>query len=741
MSKKIDVKTEKKKNPREYIKFVMIAGVLILLMALMILFTVFTVTNSLEKEQMLTLETVSGKITSSISSYFDSHWEKVDSMAETMEFESYATAEDALKMLGRIQKAHGLEETNNLLLLMDDKGYYYTPAAGKVALWQSFSSTMGTLRENETVMLGDLAELRDHQERYICFVKQLEKPIITADGKTFPYIVMATDESVFDIDLSLGDFGTVADAFVMANNGRKVNNQGGTLDISHSHNLLAALKNADFVKGDSYDQMIEAIQKDESGVSLVRYLGNEYYISYHSLGVQDWNAVFIVETSRMTDRISPTVYRLFLVLILGFSILTTTIILIIIRRYKERRQNDKLRAATQIAEQSNKAKSDFMSRMSHDIRTPLSGIISWTEIARGGMEARDCEAVSECMDNITESSNYLLDLVNEILDMSQVEHGNMKVKNSPLHLNHFLDSTTRMMQGRIAKEELTLQTDFSGIDHPNVIADGRILNHILLNILGNAVKYTKPGGRIHFTAYDTLLSDESAAYHFVISDTGIGMSQEFVEHIFDRFAQEDWDDKEEEDSARTRYTGVGLGMAITKELVDLLGGQITVESQKDVGSTFEVILTLSICAAEEQPAEDGNHTETALRQYHILLAEDVPMNRKAMTRLFERAGLICDAVEDGCQAVEAFEQSKLGEYDAILMDIMMPNMNGRSATRAIRAMSRPDARSIPVFALSANALPEDIQKSVDAGMDLHLSKPLVINEVLKALNTWCTKEE
>ena len=735
MSKKIDVKTATKKNPREYIKFIIMIGMLILLMALMILFTIFMVTNSLEKEQMLTLETVSGKITSSISSYFDSRWEKVNSMAETMEFESYATAEDALKMLGRIQKAHRLEETNDLLLLMDNKGYYYTATAGRVAQWQSFNSTIGTLHENEMVMLGDLAELQDHQERYICFVKQFEKPIITAGGKIFPYIVMATDESVFDIDLSLGEFGTVADAFVMANNGRKVSNQGGTLDISHSHNLLAALKNTDFVKGDSYDQMLETIQKDESGVSLVRYLGNEYYISYHSLGVQDWNAVFIVETSCMTDRISPTVYNLLLVLILGFSILTITIILVIIRRYKDHRQNDKLRSAAQIAEQSNKAKSDFMSRMSHDIRTPLSGIISWTEIARGGMEARDCEVVSECMDNITESSNYLLDLVNEILDMSQVEHGNMKVKNSPLHLNHFLDSATHMMQGRIAKEELTLQTDFSGLHHPNVIADKRILNHILLNILGNAVKYTKPGGRIHFTAYDTLLSDESAEYHFVISDTGIGMSQEFVKHIFDRFAQED------EDSALTRYTGVGLGMAITKELVDLLGGQITVKSQKNVGSTFEVILALSICTLEEQTAEDGNHTETARRQYHILLAEDVSMNRKAMTRLLERAGLICDAVEDGRQAVETFERSKPGEYDAILMDILMPNMNGRNATRAIRAMSRPDARSIPIFALSANALPEDIQKSVDAGMDLHLSKPLVINEVLKALNTWCIKEE
>lgn len=691
------------------------------------------VTEELQQQQLLTLETVSRKISSNISAELDRQWNHLDYIEATMHFNTYDTKEKVLESLKQVKEAHGLSHTNNLVILIDQRGYYYTPEAGRVALWQADLNAKEPYGNHSAVVLNDLAGLRDHPEEYICFVKKLETPITASDGSSFPYLVLAMDTSVFSIDSSLGRFGTVSDALVIAKNGRKVSSQAKSLELSSSPNLLSALQGAEFVLGDSYGRMLSEIADNQSGSSLIRYHGEVYFIAHHPLGVQDWLAVFIVSDHQMISQVEPFVYRLTLVLALGFTLLFaligTAILLIRRENRKERLKNAQLQMAAEMAQKASQDKGEFILRISHDIRTPLNGIIGMTAIAAKTLDDR--ASAESCLKKISSASGHLLDLINVGLDLSKVENGKRTIRNAPLDLRKLFDAMTAINEGRITDKHLAFYVDTGGVKHPHVIADRTILNEILFNITGNAVKYTEAGGTIRCTAYDWMVNEQQAEYHFIIADTGIGMSPEFVGHVFERFAQE-------EIEARDMYEGTGLGMAITKELVDLLGGQITVESEPGEGSTFEVTLTLSLDTSARDGAPEMERKPVVLdRPYHVLLVDDNALNREVAEFNLREAGITFHSAEDGIQAVEAFKQSAPGEYDGILMDVMMPRMDGRAATRAIRALNRPDAKSIPIFALTANVSPEETEKSLAAGMNAHLTKPVDISEVLKALQNWC----
>lgn len=705
----------------------------LLFVVLMVGYVQYNVAHSMEYEQLVTLETVSEKVTANMVDYFDRQWSHLDYVAETMAFGTYQTQADVLNTLAQVKRAHGLGNQKNLIILIDESGYYYTSDAGKVALWSEFTSSTGYISKDTRLMLNNLAELEDHQEQYICFVKYLDEPIVAADGSCFPYIVLATDEKVFQVDVSMGEFGSFSEAFVIASNGRKISTQTGSSAFSNSYNILSALQRAEFMMGDSYEQTLAKIEHVESGCSLIQYQDKRYYIAHHAMGIEDWNAMYIVESNQMVNRITPLIYRLVFVLSAGFFLLFLLIVWAINVRNKERLLNERLRATTAAAESANKAKSSFLSRMSHDIRTPLNGIIGMTTIAKRSLE--DKAAVAACLEKISVASDHLLELVNEGLDLSRIENGKLDVQNAPVDLCKLLENMSSMNDSRIASKKQIYQLDLDGLLHPAVITDKTILNQILLNIVGNAVKYTPDGGTIRCTVYDKLLEGQQAEYHFVVSDTGIGMSQEFLAHIFEQFAQE-------ENSRVTTYEGTGLGMAITKELVDLLGGTITVESEQGTGSTFEVILTLPLQEVKAEAVDAVQVQQEFVadgRKYHVLLAEDNDLNREIMEFLLQDANITYDSVANGVQAVEAFTQSQPQEYDCILMDVMMPDMNGYEATAAIRALQRPDAQTIPIFAMTANAYDEDRKKSLEAGMNAHLTKPIVIADVLDTIHTWCDK--
>ncbi|MDO5391220.1 MAG: ATP-binding protein [Eubacteriales bacterium] len=387
--------------------------------------------------------------------------------------------------------------------------------------------------------------------------------------------------------------------------------------------------------------------------------------------------------------------------------------------------NQKLEDAVHTAENASHAKTAFLNNMSHDIRTPMNAIIGFTNIA---MKQDPKPEVKGCLEKIGESSEHLLTLINDVLDISRIESGKIKFVPIPVDIRTVADTVLSIMYGFLSNRNLTFRTSLAATETPYVLADAVRIREVLVNILGNAVKFTEDGGSITFeAAYHPGQDDRHIMVHYQVADTGVGMSEEFLKHIFDEFSQE-------ENGARTQYKGTGLGMAITKRYVDLMGGEIFVESKKGAGSVFTVELPLELTDESKVQKQDYPDTNADLRGVKILMAEDNDLNAEIAMVQMQELGIQVTRVSDGNEAVRTFKENPPDTFDLIFMDIMMPEMDGYEATEAIRAiLDRPDARRIPVIAMTANAFAEDVQASLNAGMNGHLSKPIVMEEVVKAI--------
>ena len=399
-------------------------------------------------------------------------------------------------------------------------------------------------------------------------------------------------------------------------------------------------------------------------------------------------------------------------------------------KQKELAYQQELVKAVESANQANTAKTDFLSRMSHDIRTPLNGILGMLDIAQ--KNETNPKALLECHEKMRTAAFHLKALVNDVLDMQRMETDRFFLEQIPFDIREILDNCWSMLEAQASRLDITLKKIKPGsLKYPYLIGSPLHIRQIFMNLLSNAIKYNKPGGSISIHAKIIRQVHQNVIYKFIISDTGIGISPEFQKHIFEPFAQEDT-------GARTIYKGTGLGMAIVHRLVQEMGGTIQLKSEKNVGSTFTLILPFTI--DEHQPsasAETATDTPADLTDLHILVVEDNELNLEIAVFSLEAAGLNVSTAINGLEAVRLFEKSKPYEYDIILMDIMMPVMNGLDATKAIRGLSRPDAPTVPIIALSANAFAEDIQKSKNAGINEHLAKPLEMDKVLKVIASYC----
>ena len=399
-------------------------------------------------------------------------------------------------------------------------------------------------------------------------------------------------------------------------------------------------------------------------------------------------------------------------------------------KQKELAYQQELVKAVESANQANTAKTDFLNRMSHDIRTPLNGILGMLDIAQ--KNETNPKALLECHEKMRTAAFHLKALVNDVLDMQRMETDRFFLEQIPFDIREILDNCWSMLEAQASRLDITLKKIKPGsLKYPYLIGSPLHIRQIFMNLLSNAIKYNKPGGSISVHAKIIRQVHQNVIYKFIISDTGIGISPEFQKHIFEPFAQEDT-------SARTIYKGTGLGMAIVHRLVQEMGGTIQLKSEKNVGSTFTLILPFTI--DEHQPsasAETATDTPADLTDLHILVVEDNELNLEIAVFSLEAAGLNVSTAINGLEAVQLFEKSKPYEYDIILMDIMMPVMNGLDAAKAIRGLSRPDAPTVPIIALSANAFAEDIQKSKNAGINEHLAKPLEMDKVLKVIASYC----
>lgn len=525
--------------------------------------------------------------------------------------------------------------------------------------------------------------------------------------------------------------------------------QDGTIVVSSGKEIIAS--NNETLIGKSTDdvEILRKIKEAEASDKLIHARSDTAALS-HNYGLmehgRDYYVYAYLPESDVFDSTIPSVM---------FSIIVYVIILAIIhmvrwkmaqnyrekqlsiqRQYNEQLQskNEQLKQAVDQADRANVAKTSFLSRMSHDIRTPLNGIIGLLEI--GEAHPENTKLLRENQKKMKISANHLLSLINDILQMSKLESGEVVLSEEPMNLKTLSDDVLTIVEQRAAEAGVTLEYDKSTerVAFQNIYGSPLHVRQIFLNIYGNCIKYNRLGGKVQTSCKCLGVDQEIVTYQWTIQDTGVGMSQEFIRHIFDPFAQERSD-------ARSVYNGTGLGMAIVKNLVDKMNGTIEVKSEEGVGSTFVITLPFRLATEQSQEQQQQEREEivesASIAGCRLLLVEDNELNVEIAEMLLEDQGAQVMVVADGQQAVDRFVSEPPGTFDVILMDVMMPVMDGLTATRRIRELDREDAKTMPIIAMTANAYDEDVKQCLDAGMNAHLAKPLQMDLVVAVIGKYC----
>ena len=393
---------------------------------------------------------------------------------------------------------------------------------------------------------------------------------------------------------------------------------------------------------------------------------------------------------------------------------------------KDEKYKAELLTAAKKAEAANEAKTEFLQRMSHDIRTPINGICGLVNMA--DHYADNMEKQTEYRTKVKEASNLLLELVNDVLDMSKLESGEIVLEEIPFNLSKISREVFVVIEQMAAEQNIRIVWEKKEITHRDLIGSPGYVKRVMMNILSNAMKYNRENGHIYISCIEIPSGQpETTTMEFVCRDTGIGMTEEFQKHIFEPFAQE-------HSGSRTKFAGTGLGMPIAKKLIEKMGGTITFESVEGVGTTFVIRVPFRIDTDRDSKVETGEKTEVSIRGLHILLAEDNELNMEIAEFMLQNEGVEVTKAWDGQEAVELFRKSETGEFDVILMDIMMPVMNGYEAAKMIRSMDREDAKEIPIIAMTANAFTEDRIRAKEAGMDEHVAKPVDVELLIKVIH-------
>ena len=609
--------------------------------------------------------------------------------------------------------------------------------------------------------IGKLVRLDYDQKKKDGYLVAIPCQEYTINGETYTAIGTVYDHSKLDSMLKLKGYDGKAYLFMLDDDGNITYTNLSGDKYQRNYSLLKHLKGEQGITEEEADLLKKKFDNRESGVVLLGKQ-NPYYLGYCPIESNNTILVCIVAKG-VIDNVLRDYQKTVLcttTLMAGFILLLFAGLFYSISRlsladqkaeYEKRKNelhlqtmkemevvNQKLKKAKnvatealQTAENANKAKTDFLSNMSHDIRTPMNAIIGITSLIRH--DAGNKAKVIEYADKIDISSQHLLGIINDVLDMSKIEAGKTVFKYSDFSILDFIQELDTIFHSQIYEKKQTLTIIKENIRHEWVNGDQVHLMQIFSNLLSNAVKYTQEGGEIQFFVEECeTKSSVYAKYRFLVSDNGMGMSADFKETIFDPFTRA-------ESSVTNKVQGTGLGMAITKNLVEAMGGTIDVDSELGQGSCFEVLMdlkiaedrTVALAAQEETDEQDGN----ILQGMKFLCAEDNELNAEILTELLKIEGAECTICENGEEILKAFEQSAPGDYDMILMDVQMPVMNGYEATKAIRRSSHELAKTIPIIAMTANAFSEDIQHSLAAGMNAHVSKPVEMKVLEKTIRS------
>lgn len=549
----------------------------------------------------------------------------------------------------------------------------------------------------------------------------------------FTHIVLLKDIQTVKQYYTTTTYGGSAATYIIKKNGTLAYFDADNDDVIGARNIYKALEEAEYVQGRSFEMIKEQLERNGIAAANILLDQTEYYYCLTTLDDYDMTLMLLIPADSVAistmNMMNSTIRTLTIFIsVMALLMLLAFFSLIKVQRSSqmvklEQETNKELNQLRLAAESANAAKSTFLNNMSHDIRTPMNAIIGFTNIA---MKHNPSPEIKSCLDKISDSSEHLLALINDVLDISRIESGKIKYVPAPVDIVEVSDSVLTIMHGYLSNRNITFQTELAEPQTRYVLTDAVRVREVLVNILGNAVKFTNDGGTVTYeVSYHPGIDDHYINVRYRIADTGIGMAEEYVDHIFDEFSQEDH-------GARTQYKGTGLGMAITKKYVDLMGGTISVESRKGVGSTFTVELPMEITDASEVKKTDYAVGKADLTGLKVLLAEDNELNAEIAIVQLEELGMKITRAADGDEVVNIFADNPPGTFDIILMDVMMPNKNGYEATNIIRNLqNRPDGKAIPIIAMTANAFAEDVKASLDAGMNGHLSKPIVIDEVAK----------
>ena len=653
------------------------------------------------------------------------------------------------------------KESESTLIFLQENGKAITTDGTKLRVDMP-SKLLLDLRNGYNI--GKLVSLDYNQKKKDGYLVAIPCQEYTINGETYTAIGTLYDHSKLDSMLSVKSYNGNAYLFMLDNDGNITYTNQKEDKFFRNYFLLKHLKGDQAITEEEADSLQKKLDGREQGVEL---LGSDkpYYLGYCPIENNNTMLICIVEKS-VVDNVLRDYQKTIVfetILMAGFILLLFAGLFYSISRrslaeqkaeYEKRNNeiqtqamkdmeesNKKLKKAKDIttealqtAENANKAKTDFLSNMSHDIRTPMNAIIGMTSLIRH--DAGNKAKVIEYADKIDISSQHLLGIINDILDMSKIEAGKTVFKYTDFSMPDLIEELNTIFQPQIAERNQTLMVIKENIRHEWVNGDQVHLMQIFSNLLSNAVKYTQEGGKIQFLVEECeTKSSVYAKYRFLVSDNGMGMSADFKETIFDPFTRA-------EGSVTNKIQGTGLGMAITRNLVEAMGGTIDVESELGQGSCFEVLIDLRI--AEDRSVsstvqeEKNEQNDNIFQGMRFLCAEDNELNAEILTELLKIEGAECTICENGEEILKTFEKSAPGDYDMILMDVQMPVMNGYEATKAIRRSSHELAKKIPIIAMTANAFSEDIQHSLAAGMNAHVSKPVemrVLEKTIRSIKT------
>ena len=648
------------------------------------------------------------------------------------------------------------KESESTLLFLQENGKAITSDGTKLKVDMP-SKLLLDLRNGFNI--GKLVAFEFEQVKKDGYLVAIPCQKYTINGETYTAIGTVYDHSKLDSMLDLGGYDGSAYLFMLDDDGNiTYTNQKDDI-FFRNYSLLKHLKSDYAITAKEFDSLNKKIAGRKKGVEL---LGKDepYYLGYCPIESNNTMLICIVKKATV-DNVLKEYQKMIgftTMLMTGFIILLFAGLFYSISRFsianqkvKFEKRNNELQAmaisemeeanknlkkakniateALQTAENANKAKTDFLSNMSHDIRTPMNAIIGIISLIRHN--AGDKEKVIEYADKIAISSQHLLGIINDVLDMSKIEAGKTVFKYSDFSILDSIEELNTIFHSQANEKNQSFIITKENLKHEWVNGDKVHLMQIFSNLLSNAIKYTQEGGIIQFIAEESETNSSTyGKYHFIVSDNGMGMSADFKETIFDAFTRA-------ESSVTNKIQGTGLGMAITKNLVESMGGTIEVESEPNRGSSFEVILNLKIVenrvVSSTEQIEMHETDSDILDGMRFLCAEDNELNAEILMELLKLEGAECTICENGKRILEAFEQSVPGEYDMILMDVQMPVMNGYEATEAIRRSSHEQAKTIPIIAMTANAFSEDMQHSLAAGMNAHISKPVDMKLLKKTI--------